>query len=335
MNDHASQGFTLPNPRGHAAARRPGSARRTSSIDVSWPFGRHGVKCYQGIARDVYTPPEGGVPRLESLHEMRAEIGPDRSVLSLHVTPCQVELSALIGIHRAGQLRQTLDALLVAAGIEGSPLHLLVDDIPGVTTVADWAWSRWPEFNTLERKLLRKAELTEMEGVCVGFRPGSSALGTDGSYQDQRAAPVVSLVNPADPQGWHGFPPPDKVSLRRSRLIDVWLTDDIEIEAVFQDSATTPEGGRAAVHEYSLRAVADIHTRQIKSIAATPHVLPFGECPSAVGNLSRLIGLPLATLRDEVLHLLRRTQGCTHLNDTVRALADVPALAAILANHQR
>jgi hypothetical protein len=54
--------------------------------------------------------------------------------------------------------------------------------------------------------------------------------------------------------------------------------------------------------------------------------LPFVECTSAPANLTRLIGAPLPELRDRVLAELRGTAGCTHLNDALRALADVPAL---------
>jgi hypothetical protein len=55
------------------------------------------------------------------------------------------------------------------------------------------------------------------------------------------------------------------------------------------------------------------------------------ECPSAASNLSRLLGTPLPDLREKVLAELRGTVGCTHLNDALRALAEVPALCRALA----
>jgi hypothetical protein len=62
------------------------------------------------------------------------------------------------------------------------------------------------------------------------------------------------------------------------------------------------------------------------ALEADPRVLPYRECPTAAGNVQRLIGAPLAVLREQVLVDLRGTAGCTHLNDALRALAEVPAL---------
>jgi hypothetical protein len=41
-----------------------------------------------------------------------------------------------------------------------------------------------------------------------------------------------------------------------------------------------------------------------------------------------MIGTPLRELRQEVLERLRGTLGCTHLNDVLRALAEVPQMLA-------
>ena len=57
-----------------------------------------------------------------------------------------------------------------------------------------------------------------------------------------------------------------------------------------------------------------------------PRVLPYDECPLAVRNVAALAGLPLSELRGAVLERLRGPLGCTHLNDMLRALADVPVL---------
>jgi hypothetical protein len=65
---------------------------------------------------------------------------------------------------------------------------------------------------------------------------------------------------------------------------------------------------------------------QLLSVEAEPRVLPFVECPGAAMNASRLLGTPLPELRDRVLAELKGTAGCTHLNDALRALAEVPVL---------
>jgi hypothetical protein len=114
--------------------------------------------------------------------------------------------------------------------------------------------------------------------------------------------------------------------MRRARRIDISCDTLIRIDAHFQDSATTPEGTRSALHEYRIRATADPVALTLLSIEADPRVLPFAECPAAAPNAQRLVGKSLAQLRETVLDELRGVLGCTHLNDALRALADVPAL---------
>jgi hypothetical protein len=68
----------------------------------------------------------------------------------------------------------------------------------------------------------------------------------------------------------------------------------------------------------------------LSSVTADPRVLPYLECPSAAGGVDAMIGTPVADLRDAVLERLKGTAGCTHLNDALRALAEVPVLARTL-----
>jgi hypothetical protein len=50
------------------------------------------------------------------------------------------------------------------------------------------------------------------------------------------------------------------------------------------------------------------------------------ECPGAVGSAHRLAGMPLSELRPWVRRELTGVSTCTHLNDTLRSLADVTVL---------
>jgi hypothetical protein len=121
------------------------------------------------------------------------------------------------------------------------------------------------------------------------------------------------------------------MSMRRARRTDAWLQDGlIVIDAMFQDSCTTPAGGRVAVHEYQVRAEALPGTFDLVSVSASPRVLPFGECPKAVAGIEAMLGTRLPDLRDEVIARLHTTHGCTHLNDELRALAEVPAMISHL-----
>jgi hypothetical protein len=185
-----------------------------------------------------------------------------------------------------------------------------------------------------------------MEGVCIGFRPGSSALDGDGSSRDaHNVRPVAALPDPSDRLGWHPLEDITEVSMRRARRIDVYVAEDaaaaagagdrgrpvLHVDSMFQDSSTVPGGGRVAVHEYGLTATVDPSAFTLISVTADPRVLPYRECPLATTNVHRLLGTPVSRLRDVVLEELKGTAGCTHLNDALRALAEVPVLASALA----
>jgi hypothetical protein len=168
-----------------------------------------------------------------------------------------------------------------------------------------------------------------MTDVCTGYQQGSSALQPDGTLrwrQDRQPAVDIDAVD--DDLAWHDHPRPEGVTMRRARRIDVWADGPVlYVDAFFQDSSTLPEGGRQSIHEYTLTAQADRVTGTVRAVAPVARVLPYDECPLAVGHVSALNGLPLSELRGAVLERLRGPLGCTHLNDMLRALADVPALA--------
>lgn len=291
-----------------------------------------------GSARDVVTPAVGGAPALIEEQALRATISPLRVVEALETTPPLPGLETLIGVRAGGHLREALDQAVTTPAFIGSPLHMLLDDLSGATLVATWAWSSWTEdwqeriMNDPARQFAGRSG--QMEGVCTGFAPGSSALSSTGQPQaGQNTAAVPALVNPDDPTGWHAFAEPAGVTMRRARWIDVWHEKgDLRIESGFQDSATVPEGGRRAIHEYRVSATADPDSGQIRSIVADPRVLPYAECPGAILNVGRLVGTGLDDVRTTVIAELKGIAGCTHLNDVLRMLVAAPRLAAMLGS---
>jgi len=328
---------------GAAPARPPGSLRRTSTIDTVWPDGRAGNMSMTGRARDAVTSASGGAPIISAEDTFQARLQWDRTIVEIAASPDRPEIQGLVGARGGGYLRQALDQVLPDERRNATPLHLILDDLSGASLVAGWAWSRWTDewqraiaaaaaSGTAPRRAGRP-----MEGVCTGFAPGSSALNPDGtSNPSQSSADVEDLRRSDDPDGWHAFTDQTGVTgMRRARRIDVWVDGLIRIDSSFQDSATNPQGGRTAVHEYRLTATADPVTLQLLSVHADPRVLPYPECPGAAANVTRMVGTALPDLREKVLVELRGTAGCTHLNDALRALAEVPALADRLDRAQR
>ena len=59
------------------------------------------------------------------------------------------------------------------------------------------------------------------------------------------------------------------------------------------------------------------------SVTATVRVLPWQECPAAIGSAVRVKGMMLSELRNRVRAEFVGTSTCTHLNDLLRSLEDV------------
>lgn len=286
-----------------------------------------------GRARDIVTPRGGGPPVLRAEDSFEALLKPDRTIVAIEAAPRRTDLARLIGARGGGRLRHALEEFIPEERRGATPLYLILDDISGASLVAQWAWSQW-EKNWLSsaRGGVTLAQLEkmiqDMEGICTGFAPGSSSLDSARLVnQTDDGTPAPDLRHPDDPEGWHDFFAVENApAMRRARRIDVRLDEVIVIDAAFQDSAAKPDGTRAALHEYTLTATADPSSLRLLSIEATPRVLPFAECPGAVTHITRLLDSGLAELRQTVLDRLPGTLGCTHLNDALRALAEVPAL---------
>ena len=322
------------NPAGHIPARRPGSVRRTTTIETMWPDGFGQPMAMLGRGRDLLTGDDGDTRILDTA-EVRILASSRREILSIATDRLDDRAQALVGVKAGGASRAALGAALGEA--RGTLLFQLVDDFAGASLVAPWAWSQWKP-RSRDQMAMPGADNPAgragvMIGVCHGFTPGFSGLTPEGTPNmiDQNAAMVGDLVHPDDALSWHAMATPDGVAKRRARWLDLWRAGDVlHVDLGFQDSATTPDGGRAAIHEYRVTATIDPHTMVLTAIHADPRVLPYRECPGAVPKIAPMVGRAVAGFREEVQALLPGTLGCTHLNDVMRSMADVPALAAAL-----
>jgi hypothetical protein len=300
---------------------------------MRWPGGRGTQLRLFGRARDLWTPADGGAPRVLGEDVLHVGAAPDRTIEDIRSEPARPALVDLVGTRGGGRLRGRLAEVVPQEIASGTPLALLLDDLSGATLIAGFAYRQWAD-EWMTAGDGSRAPRRRMEGICAGFRPGSSALDEHGAGRDiHDIKPVRPVADPDDPAGWHTLEDIAEVSMRRARRIDVWL-DEVEgvlrIDSMFQDSSTVPEGGRIAVHEYRVVATVDPVQGILSSVTADPRVLPYLECPSAAGGVDAMIGTPVADLRDAVLERLKGTAGCTHLNDALRALAEVPVLARTL-----
>ncbi len=314
--------------------RRPGSLRRTASIDFDWTDGPESERRLQGRARDYWTPATGGPGKTKREAWLEASVDFERTITAIAADPAPARLGELVGERGGGHLRAVLREILPELLAEGAPLYLLLDDISGTSLISGWGWSLWnPNWMSDQRGGISPDQLAKMmndrAGVCWGLQLGNTGMNPDRASIHIDAADGGDLRNPEDPEGWHLFPETKQVSMRRARRIDVWrdaASGNIHFESAFQDSAPRPEGGRAALHEYRLTGSVDPRSLELLSLVPEPRVLPFIECPGAVTNAAKLVGTPLPLIREAVLRELRGPAGCTHLNDALRALAEVPKL---------
>lgn len=341
--EHPLQAPSTLNQAGFAAQgggpiprRRANSARRTTAIDIDWPEGMDEEMRFQCSARDALTDTDMTLTALDQAW-VEARASESRQFSEIRSSQCPAGIASLRGSRAGGKLRGLLREAFPNAADQLSGHFLLLDDLAGASLVSAWGWLAWTHqfAEHIERAKTKGlgGEAGNMRGVCFGLRDGSSALDAEGypHVGEQNSTRVTELANPDDPQGWHRPGQQSGPATRRARWIDVSREGEmLHAEGGFQDSALEQDGGRIAVHEYRFTVAIDEASGLIADIAAVPHVLPHRECPAAVHGVSKLIGRPVSDLRVDVPEMFAREAGCTHLNDVLRALVCVPALASHL-----
>jgi Protein of unknown function (DUF2889) len=301
--------------------RRPGSTRRTSSIDVVRREGIAGPVEIIGRARDLATDADG-TARVVGRQLLTATLEPTLQLATLESEPTEPALAGLIGRTVAAGFRAAAVAAVPDARRDATLLYLLLDDLPVATLVSGYALQRAGLIPDIARE-----RLAPTVDLCSGWRAGGTLM----QEVDASGAPPMTfgpvaprLERPDDPDAWHELPVPPPRTVRRRRRIDATIDDGVlRVDAMFRDSHFDDDTAETVVHEYALRAAIDPTSLVIIEAEATPHVLPYVECPSAAASTGRLVGLPLDVVRDRVRSEFVGTSTCTHLNDLLRSLEDV------------
>jgi hypothetical protein len=321
-------------------ARRLGSVRRTSTIDMVWPGGEDTPLHLVGRARDLLTP-AAGAPTVLDEASMLVTIPGSRTVGAIEVTPDRAGITGLVGAVGGADLRTAIDRVLPGERDAATPLYLLLDDIAGTSLIAGFAWTRTrPQIRARmsggaadRGAMARTFGVRKGRVICSGLRPHGWAdthrvLEEDPQHAVRRAG---AITTPEDPLGWHAFPPDPQVGMRRHRRIDAWHDGAVvKVDAFFRDAVWEPDGTQLALHEYTIAAEVDPTDDGLVSIVATPRVLPFPECQWAAPHPAALRGVAVSSFRDTVQQTLTELRACTHLNDMLRNLAEVPAMVRAL-----
>ncbi|MFG1927341.1 DUF2889 domain-containing protein [Cryptosporangium sp. NPDC048952] len=245
----------------------------------------------------------------------------------------------------AGGFRRRVQETLPEQYAEATRLHLLLDDFPVATLVSGVAFGEVPMGGEGPVRL-------PQTDLCSGWRSDGTVMlqinrdrivpavtGPDApdltparsTPPDEPPGPELAPARPgpatSDDLGWHERDALSPLALRRARRLDVWEADGVlQVDSLYRDSHVDVDGRETVIHEYTLRGSVDPHDFRIVDVVATPRVLPWVECPSAAASAQRLTGQNVRDLRPVVRREFTGISTCTHLNDQMRQLADVPAL---------
>lgn len=342
MVDRATMAVPLAPP------RQTGSVRRTTHIDVGpsagdWSSSARPGLLMTGAARDLRTTDDTTEVLETARLELELDVG--RRVRWISTTPA-IQTEDLDGRPAAADFR---GAAMQAVEHPASGLGVLLRDVPTAVLISGYALLRNRMLDGVPPgRLVPPGVLGSMQDLCSGWRGDgvmarSIAAGDGVPVQD---CPPAQPLPAADERAWHDVPALPAGHMRRLRRIDVVrIEDEVVVDAMFRDSYAHPPSGDDAdgvdvggvdaadpseevLHAYSVAAWFGAESLELTEITTRAHVVPFGECLPAATTAARLVGTTAGVLREATRSHLSGTVGCTHLNDLLSCLADLPWLLA-------
>jgi hypothetical protein len=303
----------LAEPLDHLPARRPGSIRRTSHVDMI--RGAAGGLELRGAAAD----PLGGQATC------RALVGPDRSLSGLDLDPGVIGSDGLLGRLVGRGFRAAVDAICPP----GTLPSVLLSELPVAALLSGYASLYTGEFPSPIPDAVVAGFPVD---ICAGWAAPASfmvQIRTERTMPTPNG-PVAPDLGGPDGDVWHDMPALAPGSMRRQRLIE---RTGMDVWAMFRDSYARPDGVVTVLHEYSVAATLasddssdESSDERVASCVSTPRVLPWAECPSAAGSAGRLVGRRVVELRQMVKDEMVGTSTCTHLNDLLSSLSQASVL---------
>ena len=327
--------------------RAPGSVRRTTTVDILRPNGVDAELVLVGRGRDLLTDADDA-PHVLATAEVEAIIdyAEAQRLTEISSTPEISDLQQLIGRSASTGFRAAIDAAVAGHDVIGHLVYQLLDDLPVATLISGYApqharaqagtWADEQKRKPMQKTAPAGLAMLQQADLCAGWKAGGTIMQgfTENNPPVVTGPDAPSLDDGDDPLAWHELLGPLPIQgMRRRRRIDV--LPDAEgaawsFDAHFRDSYRDDEG-ETVVHEYTVVGHVDVDAGIFLDAEATPRVLPWFECPEAAASAGRLAGRPLDSLRPGVRAEFLGATTCTHLNDMLRALADVAVLAARLA----
>jgi hypothetical protein len=296
--------------------RAPGSVRRTTSIDTTFPdgLGNDVVICVRG--RDLRTSKAGEAAVLDQL-DVTFVVDPWTATITA------APLDGFVGISLRG-LRRRLADLLPEDAARRSLRYSALEDVAGAYLVSGYAGLR----NGHIEPTAENAELAVQgqSDVCIGWAADGPVIEMIRETHEHPVpiGPAAPEPNDTDALAWHEMPPLRSPSVRRRRRTDVHGDAGLHAEHHLRDSYADTDA-EYVMHEYLVGATFGAGGT-LESIDVDARVLPWRECPGAVATAQRLVGVQLGEMAARVTADFKGVQTCTHLNSTLRTLADVQTL---------
>jgi hypothetical protein len=307
-------------------AQRRSSVRRSAVVDMVRLHGRLLPMTVAGRARDVVTEPNGGATVVdEATFDM--VVDEHVRVSSFTSTPPERGVSGLVGCKATSGFRRAVDDLLPDPSERRSPLYRLLFDVPMAVLVPGYAL----EFEGGRDRPVR----TRRIDVCAGWRAKGIFASSVGVGRPIPVAPGPAVMSPvfaSDDLGWPALPRLVPGAMRRYRRLDVWSKDRLVADAWFHDTFVDATGAERMVHQYHLRAGIDPCDLTVVDLQVDPGFLPSVDCGAAAASAEAARGELVESLAGAVRASCPTSSTCTHLNDFLSTLADVPALAGWLGD---
>ena len=308
-----------------------------------WPNGVDAELVLVGLGRDLHTGVDGEPTVLDTAaFDATIDYGNAQRVIALSSTPTVDGLDVLIGRSASTGFRAALNDVVAGRHLVGRPIYQLLDDLPVAALIAGYSPQHArAESGELgfggERPIMRERpqgiDLIQRADLCAGWKAGGTIMQgfAEGIPPVVTGPDAPSLDRDDDPLAWHEMTAEvPRHGMRRRRRVDVtrdFDADTVHVDAHFRDSYMNADAEETVVHEYTVTMALSAEDHRVLASVATPHVLPWFECPEAAASAGRLVGGTLDGLRTSVRAEFLGATTCTHLNDALRALEDVPVLA--------
>ncbi len=246
------------------------------------------------------------------------------TVESIEGAPAHPILGSLLGANAHRGFRKLLEPLRTG-DLDEQALRRLLFDLPIATMIMMQAFIvRTPEG---QRSHTTMSADTPGVNQCAGWVAGGQMLtlirDNDGLLEMDPSPRLIGDNHLGDPSPRELA---TNATRRRRHYVIDQQGDELHLRVNQRDSYATPDGVERALHWWILELTAGASDHVIRSIAVDNGGLPWVECPSAAGSAQRLVGEPLEDLEALVGGTFKGVTTCTHLNDTLAALAGVPEL---------